>query len=86
MADTLTLQIDPETAEHLRRAAAETGESVEALAKRILEEAAVDLSEPYHSPLTDEQLADLDRRLKEPGPFASPERVEEVLGRFRPKG
>ncbi len=83
MADTLTLQIQAETTAKLQRIAAETGESVEDVALRLVEEGAAfndDLG------LDEEQLAELDRRLDNPGPYASPERVERVLSRFRPNG
>jgi predicted transcriptional regulator len=78
MADTLTLQIDPETVAELRRIASETGESVEALAKRLLEDATT-----YPSQLSDAQLADLRERLKNPGPLATAEEVEAFFSRFR---
>jgi hypothetical protein len=78
MADTLTLQIDPETAAELRRIAEDSGESVEALAQRLLAEAA-----HYPSALSDEQLADLEERLRNPGPMASDEEVEAFFSRFK---
>ena len=78
MADTLTLQIDPDTAAELRRMAEDSGESVEALAQRLLAEAA-----QYSGALTPEQLADLDERLKNPGPMASEEEVEAFFARFK---
>jgi hypothetical protein len=42
MADTLTIALDPEAAERLRRLASASGESVEALAKGVLEETAAE--------------------------------------------
>lgn len=83
MADTLTLQLDSETSDQLRRIASETGESVEAVAQRLLEVAAIDFSSPYRSPLTEGQLADLDERLKDPGPLATSEEVETFFARFK---
>jgi predicted transcriptional regulator len=44
MADTVTLSLDPETAEQLRRVAAESGESLESIAERVLAEAAAGLA------------------------------------------
>jgi hypothetical protein len=86
MTDTLTVKLDPETAARLRRVAAAEGESVEALVKRVLEDVAIELDQSGKaSRLSDEQLADLRERLKNPGPIASPERVAEVLSKFRPK-
>jgi hypothetical protein len=82
MADTLTVQIEPETAAQLRQVAAANGESVEQAAKRLLAGAAIDHTSPYPD-LGDETL---EERFNNPGPFATPERVEAVLSRFRPKG
>lgn len=45
MADTITLSLDPETTEQLRRVAAESGESIEAVAQRVLVEAAAGLTD-----------------------------------------
>lgn len=42
MADTLTIPLDPDVAERLRRLASESGESLEALAKGLLEETAAE--------------------------------------------
>lgn len=78
MADTLTLQIDPDTAAELRRMASETGESVENLAQRLLEEAAQSTSQ-----LSEDQIEDLRERLKNPGPMASDEEVEIFFARFK---
>jgi hypothetical protein len=82
MADTITLQIDPEKAEELRKIAAETGVSVEELAQRLFDVALDDMTGPYPE-LSDEQLADLDARLKDPGPMASAEEVDAFFARFK---
>lgn len=42
MADTLTIPLAPEVAEQLRRLASASGESVESLAKNVLEETAAE--------------------------------------------
>lgn len=82
MADTLAVQVESETVERLQQVAAETGESVDEVAKRLLAEAAIDNAGPYPD-ISDETL---EERFNNPGPFATPERVEAVLSRFRPKG
>ena len=84
MADTLTLQIDPETAEQLRRIAEKSGESIEVIAEHLLEQAAAERDAPDQYELSKEQLADLKERLKNPGPYASPERVAKILAKFKP--
>ncbi|MET0547466.1 MAG: hypothetical protein ABWZ40_14280 [Caulobacterales bacterium] len=43
MAQQITLNIDAKAAERLERLASETGETVEALAQRVLEDAAEDI-------------------------------------------
>jgi predicted transcriptional regulator len=78
MADTLTIQINPDTAAGLRRMAEDSGETVEQLAQRLLADAA-----QYSSQLSDEQLADLEERLKNPGPLATDEEVEAFFSRFK---
>jgi hypothetical protein len=83
MADTLKLEIDPEKAARLRRIAAETGESIEAVAQRLLGDALADVDTHGGSLLSEEQQADLRRRLKNPGPVASPEEVESFFARFK---
>jgi hypothetical protein len=82
MSDTLTVKLDPATAARLRRVAAAEGESLESLAERLLQDVSIELNEP-RSLLTNEQLADLERRLGNPGPIASPERVAAVLSKFK---
>lgn len=81
VADTLTLHIDPETAAQLRQLASETGETVEEAAERLLAYL-TDRSRPYLE-LSEEDLADLDERLKDPGPYATPEEAEAFLVRFK---
>ncbi len=81
MADTLTLQIDPDTAAEIRRLADQSGVSVEEMASLLLDQATA----PGWQ-LSDGQLADLQKRLKNPGPFATEKEVEQVLSRFRAKG
>ena len=86
MSDTLTVKLDPETVARLRRVAAAEGESVEALVERVLEDVSIELDRAEKRPhLSEEQLASLRERLKNPGELASPERVAKVLSRFRPK-
>lgn len=82
MADTLTLHIDDNTADRLRRLAEEMGESIESLAVRLLAESAVDAESADNSRLSEEQRADLRNRLQNPGPRATPERVANVLAKF----
>lgn len=83
MADTLTLHIDEETADRLRRAAEQAGESVESAARRLLGEALAEQDSPVDYQLSEEQLADLDERLKNPGPYATDAEVEAFFARFR---
>jgi hypothetical protein len=83
MADTLTLHIDPATVAALRRAADASRVSLEALAERLIEEGVIDLVTPYTSRLSEEQLADLEERLKDPGPVGSAEEVETFFARFK---
>lgn len=45
MADTLTIPLTPEAAAKLRRMAADGGETVEALAQQLLEDAADEIAE-----------------------------------------
>jgi hypothetical protein len=82
MADTLTVRIQPDAAASLRRAADESGETVEALAARLLEEAAGELDPAAHSQLTVEQIEEVRRRMADPGPFATAEEVETFFARF----
>jgi hypothetical protein len=80
MADTLTLQVDPDTAAEIRRMADQSGVSVEEMASLLLEQATAP-----DWPLSDKQRADLEDRLRNPGPFATEEEAERVLSRFRTK-
>lgn len=83
MADTLTLQIDEKIATALRREARETGETVEAVALRLLEDAAIaSPSTGTGSLLSPDQQADLDQRLIDPGPLATDAEVETFFNRF----
>jgi hypothetical protein len=82
MTDTLTVKLDPATAARLRRVADAEGESLESLVERLLQDVSIELNEP-RSNLSDEQLADLERRLGNPGPIASPGRVAAVLSKFK---
>lgn len=86
MADTLTISIDEETAAELRRRAEETGETIEQTAARLLAEVAADPDSNFEYQLSEEQLADLDKRLLDPGPLATPEEVEAVMSKFRARG
>lgn len=78
MADTITLQIDSEKAEELRKIAAERGESYQEFAQRLFEDAIEDVTGPegLQSLLSPEQQADLRERLRNPGPNATEEEVE----------
>ena len=82
MSDTLTLKLDPATAARLRSLAAAEGESLESLAGRLLHDVSIELDGPQ-SLLTDGQLADLERRLRNPGPIASADRVASVVSKFK---
>lgn len=84
MTEMFTIALDADVAAQLRRIAAESGESVEALLGRLLEGAAAGLAdEDDGSQLSEEQLADLRERLKNPGPFATDEEVDAFFARFR---
>jgi hypothetical protein len=69
MADTLTIPITPEAAEKLRTMAADRGETVEALAQRVLQDVAE--SGGGESLLSEEQQADLRERIRNPGRMLS---------------
>jgi len=86
MNDTLTVKLNPETVTRLRRLASEEGESLEALVQRLLDGISIDLTRSDDQPeaqLSKAQLADLRRRVKNPGPLATPQRVAAVLAKFK---
>ena len=83
MTHTLTVNLNPQTERRLRRLASEEGASLEVLVERLLEDISVELEADSDHQLSDEQLADLRERLKNPGPLASPERVAAVLAKFK---
>jgi hypothetical protein len=83
MSESLTIPLDPAAAAQLRRMAAESGEPVESLAARLLEVAALMTAEEPWSSLTEEQLADLRERVKNPGPFATDEEVDAFFAQLR---
>ena len=66
MTDTLTIALPPEAAAQLRQAASAQGETAEALAQRLLEEAVSGLGGVQGSQLSPEQVADLARRVAQP--------------------
>lgn len=78
MADTLTINLTPDAADRLRRLAADHGQSVEEFTRQLVEDATDELSHE----LSEDQLAELRRRVRDPGPIASPERTAEVLRKF----
>ncbi|MES1199024.1 MAG: hypothetical protein ABUS48_03495 [Pseudomonadota bacterium] len=80
MADTITIDLTPESAAELRRMAAETGETVEAMAQSIIRQAVDPMSL-----LSPEQLEDLRQRVANPGPLASEEEMEEFFSSLRPE-
>lgn len=79
MADTLTINLAPDAAAALRELADEAGQTMETLAQRLLEEAA--LGEQSAS-LSEAQVADLRERARNPSALASPERTRAILGKF----
>jgi hypothetical protein len=79
----LTLKLKPKTALKLRRLAAKGGESLEELVQRLLEQLASIRPKELEAQLSDEQLDDLRRRAKNPGPFATPKEVAVVLSKFK---
>ena len=85
MSETLTVRLNPKTASKLRRLAAKGGESLETLVQRLVEDISTELSAADSAPaeLSDAQIADLRRRAKNPGPFATPKEVAAVLSKFK---
>jgi len=85
MSETLAVKLKPKTASKLRRLAAKGGESLETLVQRLLEDISVELTDRDGAPaeLSDAQIADLRRRAKNPGPFATAKEVAAVLSKFK---
>lgn len=80
MSELLTVKLSTKTASKLRRIAARGGESLESLVQRLLEELPVDQTQAR---LSDAQVDDLRKRVKNPGPFASAREVDAVLSKFK---
>lgn len=83
MTHSLTVTLNSQTERRPRRLASEEGASLEVLVERLLEDISVELEADNDHQLSEEQLADLRERLKNPGPLASPERVAAVLAKFK---
>ena len=84
MSETLTLKLTPKTASKLRRLAAKGGETLETLVQRLLEDLSAGLaSDGAPAELSETQIADLRRRLKSPGPFATAKEAATVLAKFK---
>jgi predicted transcriptional regulator len=86
MSNTLTVRLNKQTESRLRQLASEEGASLEAVVERLLDDISIELetdNDAASNHLSDEQLADLRERLRNPGPIASPERVAAVLAKFR---
>lgn len=81
MTHAVTVNLKPETERKLRRLASEEGASLEVVVERLLEDISVELE--LENQLSEAQLDDLRRRIKNPGPLASPERVAAVLAKFK---
>ena len=77
----MIVKLKPETELRLRRLASEEGATLELLVERLLEDISVELE--TDNQLSESQLADLRRRVANPGPIASPERVAAVLAKFK---
>lgn len=82
MSEMLTLKLKPKTASKLRRLAAK-GESLEALVQRLLDELTAEAAGGEDARLSNAQIADLRKRAKNPGPFATPKEVATVLSKFK---
>ena len=82
MSETLTVKLNPKTASKLRRLAAKEGESLETLVQRLLKDLSGERS-GTSAQLSDAQVADLRKRAKNPGPFATPKEVAAVLSKFK---
>ncbi len=84
MSETLTVKLNPKTASKLRRLAAKGGESLEALVQRLVEDISVELTggDGAAAELSDAQIADLRKRARNPGPFATPKEIAAVLSKF----
>lgn len=84
MTQTLTVKLNPQTEHRLRQLASEEGASLESLVERLLEDISVELeANDDANQLSEEQLTELRRRLANPSPIATPQRVAAVLAKFR---
>jgi DNA-binding MurR/RpiR family transcriptional regulator len=82
MSNTLTVRLNKQTESRLRQLASEEGASLESVVERLLDDISDEL-DSENNQLSEEQLADLRERIRNPGPIASPERVAAVLAKFR---
>lgn len=82
MSNTLTVHLNKRTESRLRQLASEEGASLESVVERLLDDISSEL-DSANNQLSEEQLADLRERIRNPGPIASPERVAAVLAKFR---
>ena len=82
MSNTLTVRLNKRTESRLRQLASEEGASLESVVERLLDDISSEL-DSANNQLSEEQLADLRERIRNPGPIASPERVAAVLAKFR---
>lgn len=86
MTQTLTVKLNPQTEHRLRQLASEEGATLETVVERLLDDISLELEAggaAPHNQLSQAQLADLQRRVKNPGPIASAERVAAVLAKFK---
>jgi hypothetical protein len=84
MTETLRLKLSPKTASKLRRLAVKRGENLESLVQQLLDELSAELKvDDDQAQLSDEQVKDLRKRARNPGPFATPKEVAAVLSKFK---
>ena len=82
MSNTLTVRLNTRTESRLGQLVSEEGASLESVVERLLDDISGEL-DGANNQLSEEQLADLRERIRNPGPIASPERVAAVLAKFR---
>ena len=85
MSETLTVKLNPGTASKLRQLATKEGESLESIVQRLLEDLSAELGRTERSPaqLSAGQIADMRKRAKNPGPFATAKEVAAILSKFK---